>query len=367
VGRCYSFVKSDDGGCRAGTAGRAAAVVGGHRRRLRSRFAWLEAARYIAAPIGQNHLRDPPEEGSMGRAAAEQLHADVDIAALREKATTLRRHIVEMLAEAGSGHPGGSLSAVEIVTALYFGGILRYDPQRPDWPDRDRFILSKGHGVPVQYAALAEAGYFPVAELATLRRIDSRLQGHPVLGTAPGIEASTGSLGQGLSIGIGMALAARMDSRDFRVFVLLGDGECQEGQVWEAAMAAGHYLPDNLVAIVDYNGYQLDGAIADILDLKPLAAKWESMNWRVREVDGHDLPAVLAALQWAVGQGTPVCIIAHTIKGKGVSFMEGENAYHGVAPSEEELAKALAELDGALTRAEISIDRSAAEDLEAGR
>jgi transketolase len=291
----------------------------------------------------------------------------MDLEALRDRATTIRRHIVEMLAEAGSGHPGGSLSAVELVTALYFGGFLRYDPDQPDWPDRDRFILSKGHGVPVQYAALAEAGFFPVDELDTLRRIDSRLQGHPVYGTAPGIEASTGSLGQGLSIGLGMALAAKLDERDYRVFVLLGDGECQEGQVWEAAMAVGHYAPRNLVAIVDYNKYQLDGAIADIVDIHPLAAKWEAMRWAVREIDGHDLRQVVDALEWAVAEPGPACIVAHTIKGKGVSFMEGENAYHGVAPSEEELARALKELDDVLVRAELSIEKEAAEDREAGR
>jgi len=302
-----------------------------------------------------------------------------DVAALRDRARIIRRHIVEMLHEAASGHPGGSLSAVEIVTALYFGGFLRYDAARPDWPDRDRFVLSKGHGVPVQYAALAEAGFFPVSELRTLRRIDSRLQGHPVLGTAPGIEASTGSLGQGLSIGIGMALAARLDHKDYRVFVLLGDGECQEGQVWEAAMAAGHHAPDNLVAIVDYNKYQLDGAIEDIIDLDPMAAKWDAMNWSVREIDGHSMAAVVDALHWAVQQRAPACIVAHTVKGKGVSFMEGENAYHGVAPTEEELTRALAELEGedpeeqlahalaepkVLQRAEASIDAEAAEEHE---
>jgi transketolase len=251
-----------------------------------------------------------------------------------------------MLHEAASGHPGGSLSAVEIVTALYFGGVLRYDPARPDWEDRDRFVLSKGHGVPVQYAAMAEAGYFEVEELRTLRRIDSRLQGHPVLGTLPGIEAATGSLGQGLSIGLGMALAGRLDRRDFRVFVLLGDGECQEGQVWEAAMAAGHHRPDNIVAIVDYNKYQLDGAVADIIELEPFAAKWEAMGWRTREIDGHDIEQVLDALAWATSLRAPACIIAHTVKGKGVSFMEGENAYHGVAPSDDELSRALGELAG---------------------
>jgi transketolase len=284
--------------------------------------------------------------------------AAADVDALRDRARILRRHIVEMLHAAASGHPGGSLSAVEIVTALYFGGILRHDPANPEWPDRDRFVLSKGHGVPAQYAALAEAGYFDIEELSTLRRIDSRLQGHPVLGTAPGIEASTGSLGQGLSIGLGMALAARLDAKPYRVYVLLGDGECQEGQVWEAAMAAGHHRPDNLTVIVDYNKFQLDGAIADIIGLEPFTAKWEAMGWKTREIDGHEMAEVLEALQWAAGQREPTCIIAHTIKGKGVSFMEGENAYHGVAPSEEELARALGELD-VLVRAEQSIDADA--------
>jgi transketolase len=285
--------------------------------------------------------------------------------ALRERARIIRRHIVEMLHEAASGHPGGSLSAVELVTALYFGGILRYDPDRPDWPDRDRFLLSKGHGVPVQYAAMAEAGYLDVAELKTLRRIDTRLQGHPVLGSLPGIEASTGSLGQGLSIGLGMALAARLDGAEWRVFVLLGDGECQEGQVWEAAMAAGHHRPDNLIAMVDYNKFQLDGAIEDIIGLEPLAAKWESMGWQAREIDGHDIEQVVDALHWAMSVRAPACIIAHTVKGKGVSFMEGENAYHGVAPSEEELARALGELD-VLQRAEASIDGDAAAERTKG-
>lgn len=284
-----------------------------------------------------------------------------DVAALRERARLIRRHIVEMLHRAASGHPGGSLSAVEIVTALYFGGILRYDPEQPEWPDRDRFILSKGHGVPVQYAALAELGVLPVEELATLRRINSRLQGHPVLGATPGIEASTGSLGQGLSIGVGMAWAARLDGSERQVYVLLGDGECQEGQVWEAAMAAGHQQLANLVAIVDYNKFQLDGAIDDIITIEPLAAKWQAMGWQTRECDGHDMADVLAALEWARAADAPACVIAHTIKGKGVSFMEGENAYHGVAPSDDELARALGELE-TLKAAERSIDREARED-----
>jgi transketolase len=290
----------------------------------------------------------------------------LDADALRERARIIRRHIVEMLHAAASGHPGGSLSAVEIVTALYFGGVLRYDPKDPEWQDRDRFVLSKGHGVPVQYAAMAEAGYLPVEELNTLRRIDSRLQGHPVLGTLPGIEASTGSLGQGLSIGLGMALAARLDGRDFNVFVLLGDGECQEGQIWEAAMAAGHHRPDNLIAIVDYNKFQLDGAIEDIIGLEPFAPKWESMGWSTREIDGHDIEQVLDALGWATSVHGPSCIIAHTIKGKGVSFMEGDNAYHGVAPSDDELGRALGELE-VLKQAEASIEASSSNGKDGAR
>ena len=289
--------------------------------------------------------------------AVDQSGASVDTRALKERAVTLRRHIVRMLEKAGSGHPGGSLSAVELVTALYFGEVLRYDVDRPDWEDRDRFILSKGHGVPVLYAALAEAGVIPEEELGTLREIDSRLQGHPVYGTAPGIEASTGSLGQGLSIGLGIALAARLDQKDYRVFVLLGDGECQEGQVWEAAMAAGHHSPSNLVAMIDYNGFQLDGSIEDIMRLEPLGAKWESMGWAVREIDGHDMDEVMSALRWAESVEGPACIVARTVKGKGVSFMEHENKYHGVAPSNEELVRALEELGA--DAAERSIRESA--------
>lgn len=292
---------------------------------------------------------------------------DSDLSELRARATAIRRHIVEMLAISQSGHPGGSLSAVEVVTALYFGGFLRYDPQNPDAPDRDRFILSKGHGVPVQYAAFAEAGIIPFEELKTLRRIDSRLQGHPVLGSMPGIEASTGSLGQGLSIGLGMSLAAKMDGKDTRVYVMLGDGECQEGQIWEAAMAAGHHKPDNLIVIVDNNKFQLDGATEEILGLKPFAAKWQAFDWQVKEIDGHDLGAVMEALAWAVDVEGPACIIANTVKGKGVSFMEGQNAYHGVAPTEEELAKALGELDDTLHRAEVSIERQGAQQMKEGR
>jgi len=261
-------------------------------------------------------------------------------------ARRLRLDSIKMIAAANSGHPGGSLSAADIVTALYFG-VLKHDPKRPDWPDRDRFILSKGHGVPVLYAALAERGYFPLSELKTLRQVDSRLQGHPVQGLTPGIEASTGSLGQGLSIGIGHAIAGRLDGKHFRTYVLLGDGECQEGQVWEAVMAAGNYELDTLTAIVDSNRYQLDGEVEKINSLAPLGDKFASFKWHVLEVDGHDVEAVLDALHKArAHEGRPTCIIAHTVKGKGVSFMENNNEFHGKAPNADQLAVALGQLDG---------------------
>ena len=264
---------------------------------------------------------------------------------LQAVARTLRRHSIQMIAAANSGHPGGSLSAAEIITALYFGGVLRHDPKRPEWPDRDRFIMSKGHGVPVLYAALAERGYFPVSELMSLRQVDSRMQGHPVQGMTPGIEASTGSLGQGLSIGIGHALAARLDGKAFRTYVLMGDGECQEGQVWEAVMTAGNYELNSLTAIVDSNRFQLDGAVEDINSLAPLGGKFAAFKWHVIEVDGHDVEAVLVALKAAQGhRAGPTAIIAHTVKGKGVSFMENNNEFHGKAPTAEQLKIALAEL-----------------------
>jgi transketolase len=269
----------------------------------------------------------------------------VSIQQLERTARVLRRHVVRMIAAANSGHPGGSLSAVEIVTALYFGGILRHDPKRPQWPERDRFILSKGHGVPVLYAALAERGYFPADELMSLRQVDSRMQGHPVQGATPGIEASTGSLGQGLSIAVGHALAGRLDTRHYRTYALLGDGECQEGQVWEAAMAAANYELDTLTAIVDVNRFQLDGPVEDIQSLEPFADKWRAFRWHAIEVDGHDLAAVLDALRAArAHRGQPTCIIAHTVKGKGVSFMEHNYEFLGKAPTREQLEVALSQL-----------------------
>jgi transketolase len=249
-----------------------------------------------------------------------------------------------MLAAAGSGHPGGSLSAVEILCALYFR-IMRHNPQDPAWPDRDRFVLSKGHGVPVLYAVLAECGYLPVEELVTLRKMGSRLQGHSFAGSPPGVEMSAGSLGQGLSYCVGQALAARLDGRDSRVYCLLGDGELDEGQVWEAAMAAAHYSLDNLTAIVDRNGVQNDDFCANVMRTDPLPDKWQAFGWHVQEVDGHDLSQVIEALEMAKEvRGRPSVIIAQTVKGKGVSFMENSAEWHGKAPNPEQTERALAEL-----------------------
>jgi transketolase len=249
-----------------------------------------------------------------------------------------------MLAAAGSGHPGGSLSAVEILCALYFR-IMRHNPQDPAWPDRDRFVLSKGHGVPVLYAVLAECGYLPVEELVTLRKVGSRLQGHSFAGSPPGVEMSAGSLGQGLSYCVGQALAARLDGRDSRVYCLLGDGELDEGQVWEAAMAAAHYSLDNLTAIVDRNGVQNDDFCKNVMRTDPLPDKWQAFGWHVQEVDGHDLSQVIDALETARNvRGRPSVIIAQTVKGKGVSFMENSAEWHGKAPNPEQTERALAEL-----------------------
>jgi len=263
---------------------------------------------------------------------------------MARRARLVRRHIVTMIGRAGSGHPGGSLSAADILVALYFG-VLRHDPHNPRWPERDRFILSKGHAAPALYAVLAEAGYFPVEELTTLRRWDSRLQGHTDMNLTPGVEMTAGSLGQGLSFSVGIALAGRLDAAGYRVYTLLGDGECDEGQVWEAAMAAAHFHLDNLTAIVDRNQQQLDGWTSRIMDLEPLADKWRAFGWHTVEADGHDLAQLLAALHEAQHtSGQPTVIIAYTVKGKGVSFMENNLEFHGRAPTPEELEAALQEL-----------------------
>jgi transketolase len=282
---------------------------------------------------------------SATNAEAEVFSLSASVAEMEAMAKRLRRHIVTMIGKAGSGHPGGSLSAVEILTTLYFK-IMRHKPLDPQWPDRDRFILSKGHAAPVLYATLAECGYFPIAELLTLRQMDSRLQGHPDRTITPGVEMSSGSLGQGLSFGLGIALAGRVDGKDYRVYVLLGDGECNEGQVWEAAMATAHYGVDNLTAIVDNNGQQIDGWNCDVMSLDPFAAKWQAFGWKVIEVDGHSIPQLIAAIKEAQKvRGQPAVIIAHTVKGKGVSFMENNPDFHGTAPNTMEVEMALKELE----------------------
>jgi len=260
-------------------------------------------------------------------------------------AKKLRRHVITMTATAGSGHPGGSLSAADIVTALYFK-VLCHDPKNPQWSDRDRFILSKGHAAPILYAALAETGYFPVAELATLRKLDSRLQGHTDRNFTPGVEMSAGSLGMGLSFAIGVALAARLDSKAYRTYVLLSDGECEEGETWEAALSAAQFKLDNLAAIVDYNGMQLSGWTRDIMNLEPFTQKWQAFGWHTIDIDGHDFDQILSACQGAERiRGKPTVIVARTIKGKGVTFMENNAAFHGKAPTWEEAKRALKELE----------------------
>ncbi|WP_165246647.1 transketolase [Adlercreutzia sp. ZJ141] len=271
----------------------------------------------------------------------------MDNVQLQQKARQMRIDIVRMISEAGSGHPGGSLSCTDILVALYFGGVLKHDPANPQWNERDRFVLAKGHAAPAQYAALAEAGYFPREELMTLRKLGTRLQGHPDSNLLPGIEVSTGSLGQGLSIACGMACGLKLDGTGQTVFTVLGDGECQEGQVWEAAMFAAHRKLDNLVAIVDRNCLQIDGNTADVCDPGNVAQKFAAFGWDVSEVDGHDIAALIEVLQQAKEShgGAPHAIIAKTVKGKGVSFMEDQAGWHGKAPNAEQTQLALAELD----------------------
>jgi transketolase len=275
----------------------------------------------------------------------------MDQARLEGIARDCRVQIIRMLTHAGSGHPGGSLSVIDLVTALFFGR-MRHDPARPDWPDRDRLILSKGHAVPALYAAMARAGYFPEAQLVTLRKLGSPLQGHPDRTALPGIEAATGSLGQGLSVALGQALGLKLARSSARVYCILGDGEIQEGQVWEAAMAAPklgqpHHPLDNLTVIVDYNRIQLDGFVAAILDLEPLVAKWQAQGWPVIEIDGHQMAQIEKALDQALAiKGVPTAVVAHTVKGKGVSFMENDPEWHGKAPRPGEAVAAIREILG---------------------
>ena len=282
---------------------------------------------------------------SADSAEAEVFSLSASAAELEATAKKIRRHIITMTGQAGSGHPGGSLSAVEIVTTLYFK-MMRHKPGDPHWPDRDRFILSKGHAAPVLYATLAECGYIPVSELPTLRRMDSFLQGHTDRTITPGVEMSAGALGQGLSFALGVALAGRLNAQDYRVYVLLGDGECDEGQVWEAAMASAHFKAEKLVAIVDNNGQQIDGWNRDVMNLEPFPDKWRAFGWQTIEVDGHSIPQLTRAFKKAgQSRGQPTVIIAHTVKGKGVSFMENNPDFHGAAPNAIEVDLALKELE----------------------
>ena len=270
-----------------------------------------------------------------------------DIGQLEKIARELRIDVLEMLANAGSGHTGGSLSCMDIITALYFGR-MKHDPCLDGPAPRDRFVLSKGHCAPTLYAALARCGYFDKSHLMTLRRINSILSGHPHAPSTPGVDVSTGSLGQGLSIANGMAMGLKLDGGDSRVFCLMGDGESQEGQIWEAAMSSAHYRLDNLTAILDNNGLQIDGCVKDIMGIEPVGEKWKAFGWEVIPADGHDMADLLRALDEADSvKGKPSLVLARTIKGKGVSFMENKVSYHGVAPTSEELEKAIAELTSA--------------------
>ncbi|MGE5560207.1 MAG: transketolase [Chloroflexota bacterium] len=269
---------------------------------------------------------------------------DEECRELTETARRVRREILTMVTEAASGHPGGSLSAVEILTALYFK-VMNVDPQRPELPERDRFVLSKGHAAPALYAVLAERGFFPVSQLNSLRKLGSMLQGHPDMKRTPGVEISTGSLGQGFSAAVGMALGARLNGGGAHVYALLGDGELQEGQVWEAAMAAAHYRLDGLTAFIDHNGYQIDGPVTEVMSPEPVSDKFRAFGWEVFEADGHDFTSLLSAIGKARSvTGRPQVIVCRTVKGKGVSFMEHQAGWHGKAPTREQLDQALAEL-----------------------
>lgn len=270
-----------------------------------------------------------------------------DYKELKVATRKIRENIVTMIHSANSGHPGGSLSAVEILTALYFEE-MNIDPKNPKKDDRDRFVLSKGHAAPVLYATLAEKGYFDKSELTSLRKINSMLQGHPDMKGIPGVEMSTGSLGQGFSVACGMAMASKLDDASWRVYALLGDGEVQEGIVWEAAMSAAHYKLDNLVAFLDYNGLQIDGETEKVMNINPIVDKFKAFGWNVVEIDGHDFDQIFAVLDVAKETvGKPTMVIAKTVKGKGVSFMEHAAGWHGTAPSDDDVRKALEELGGA--------------------
>ena len=278
---------------------------------------------------------------------------------LQKKATIIRKHIIDEVFSANSGHPGGSLSCADILTTLYFDE-MRVDPKNPKDPNRDRFVLSKGHCAPALYATLALKGFFPEADLKTFRKVDSYLEGHPSMNYVPGVDMSTGSLGQGIATAVGMALAAKIDKKDYRVYSILGDGEIEEGLVWEAAMSAAHYKLDNLVAFVDYNGLQIDGNITDVMNPEPIADKFVAFGWNVIAINGHDHAAIKDALEAAKKvSGKPTCVVCHDIKGKGVSFMEGDYGWHGKAPNQEQRDQAISELDAKLAEIEAEIAKEA--------
>lgn len=270
----------------------------------------------------------------------------LDVPELKEMARIIRQDIVKMVHAAGSGHPGGSLSATDIMTALYFN-VLNLDPENPKWKGRDRFVLSKGHCCPVLYAVLARRGFIDLEDLGTLRKFGSKLQGHPDMHKCPGVEMSAGSLGNGIGCAVGMAIAAKVRDEDHKIFVLLGDGECQEGSVWEAAMCGAHHDLRNLVAIVDVNRLQILDTTDKVMKIEPLADKWRSFGWKVLEIDGHNMAEVLDTLNYAKSIDGPVAILAATVKGKGVSFMEDVIKWHGAAPNDKELGLALNEIEGA--------------------
>jgi len=275
------------------------------------------------------------------------VYDETTIAALERKARELRRDVVQMIHRAGSGHPGGSLSSADIISALYFSR-LNVDPKRPEWPQRDRFILSKGHAAPLLYAALARRGFFPIEDLSTLRRIGSHLQGHPDRLKTPGVEMTSGALGHGLAVGAGLALGAKRQNARWWTYVLMGDGELQAGVVWEGALIAAKYRLNNLTAIVDQNDVQLDGPVHEILPLEPLTEKWRAFGWAVIEIDGHNIRQILEAFDEAQHiHDRPTVVIAHTVKGRGISYMEGLAKWHGRAPTDEELMVALQELQDA--------------------
>jgi transketolase len=275
------------------------------------------------------------------------------LAAFKKQAAQVRKHIIDEVFSAASGHPGGSLSCTDILTVLYFHE-MRIDVNNPKWEDRDRFVLSKGHCSPALYAVLAEKGFFPKEELLKFRSIDSYLQGHPSMRDVPGVDMSTGSLGQGISAAVGMALAGKADKKDYRVYSILGDGEIEEGQVWEACMAAAHYRLDNLTAFLDHNGLQIDGKISEVMSPESVTDKFRAFGWKVIEINGHDYVQIIEALEEAKkSKGVPSMIIADTIKGKGVSFMENAAGWHGSAPNKEQRDQAIAELDAFLTKLEV--------------